>query len=464
MLYNVNLTKTIEKKLIKLGHKEMSLMFKAGNAVFKSFENYNIKNVLVFAGPGNNGGDAFAFAILAYVNNYNVKCITIGKNKNHESELRDLVRKLNIPIDNRLPTIFHSNKTIIVDGLLGIGISRKPEGQILETINWINSHKKKSKVISIDVPSGLDANNGISIGQTVKADTTVMCLTKKQGCYTGDGVKCSGNLIYDNLGIQNIRNLVDSNVSLISTEQYKPIKRNKTSHKGNFGNLLIIGGWDGMLGAANLCGLAALRTGVGKVYLCSNNEIKRSNEIISVPTCLSQLKKLINKTQAAVIGPGLGQNAHDIINFLWNSKKPLVIDADGLNWVSKYFLKKRKATTIFTPHHGEAAKLIKKEIVNRFKTINELKKKYGGIWILKGPGTIVLNSKININDFSNSILSTGGTGDVLSGIIGSLLSQKISLPEIKGVLIHTLCAKNVLNKNRKTLLASDLVKEISSVI
>lgn len=464
MLYDVNLTKVLEKKLFDKGYQEISLMFKAGNAIYKSLKSFNIRNILVFAGPGNNGGDAFAFSILAHINNYNVYCVSVGNNKKHSKKVKELAKSLNITIDTKLPKSFLSAKTIIVDGLLGIGLSRKPEGKVLKAINWINSKKKQSKVISIDVPSGLNADNGTTPGKAVIANITVMCLTKKQGCYTGEGVKHCGDLIYDNLGINNIKKLLSSNVLLVTTDQYKPLKRDKNSHKGTFGNLLILGGWNGMLGAANLCGLAALRSGVGKVYLCSNNQAKRSDEIISVPTSLNKLKDIVNNIHAAVIGPGLGQNASDIIKFLWQSNKPLVLDADGLGWLSKNFIKKRKAITILTPHHGEAKKLINEKIVDRFKTIKNLKNKYGGIWILKGPGTIIFNKKLNINNFSSSILSTGGTGDILSGIIGSLLCQKVSCPEINGVLIHTLCAKNLLKKQRKTILASDLIQEISLVI
>ena len=343
-------------------------------------------------------------------------------------------------------------------------MSRKPEGKFLKAIQWINSRKKKLKVISIDVPSGLNIDNGTCLGETVNSNKTVMCLTRKLGCFTGEGIKYSGDLYYDDLDIKNINNSVSANASLLIVEQYKTIKRDKTSHKGTFGNLLIVGGWNGMLGAANLCGLAALRSGVGKVYLCSNKTQKRSNEIISVSTSLNSLKPIMKKINAVVIGPGLGKNAYDIINYLWNTSKPLLIDADGLIWLSKNFIKKRKATTIFTPHPGEAKKLIKNKVIDRLKTIHDLKNKYGGIWILKGAGTLILNNRLYVNNFSNSILSTGGTGDILSGIIGSLLSQKISFPELKGVLIHTLCAQNILKRNRKTILASDLIKEISSII
>lgn len=466
LLYDVNSTRLLEKKLISIGHTEISLMMKAGNSIFKNFKDNKNNDIIVIAGTGNNGGDAFACAIQAHLNNFNIQCISLGINKGHAKKVKDLAELLNISIINQLPKKQNiKNSTIIIDGILGIGISRKPEGKILNAINWINSfNNKKIKVISIDVPSGLNSNNGTSIGKVVKANTTVMCLTQKQGCYTGDGLKYSGKIIFDSLGIKNTEKLIKKKASLINSDQYIPLLRNKNSYKGTYGNLLILGGFDGMQGAANLCGLASLRTGVGKVFLCNNKNIKKVDEIITIPKRLEDIKKILPKLNTIIVGPGLGKNASDILRFIWNTNKSMVIDADALDWVSKNFKKKRKATTIYTPHYGEAKNLLKKDFTDRFSAIKELQNKYGGKWVLKGPGTLILNKNYYINDFANSILSTGGTGDILAGIIGGLLCQKITKAEIKGVLIHTKCAKKILEKKQKTIIASDLLKQISSII
>ena len=466
LLYDVKSTKLLEKKLISTGHSEISLMMKAGNSVFNNFKNNKKVDIIILAGPGNNGGDAFACAIQAHLNNFNVKCISLGNNIGHAKKVKDLAKILNITIMDKLPKkLVIKKSTIIIDGILGIGISRKPEDKILNAINWINSIKNKTvKILSIDVPSGLDSTKGVSLGKSVIANTTIMFLTQKQGCYTGDGLKYCGKIIYESLGIKNIDKIVKGKVSLINSDNYKPLLRNKNSHKGTYGNLLILGGFDGMQGAANLCGLASLRTGVGKVFICTDNNKKKIDEIITVPQSIKEIEKILPKLNAIVIGPGLGKNASDILSFIWDTNKPLVIDADALRWVSKNFKKKRNAPTIFTPHHGEAKLLLKKDFSDRFLAMTKLKEKYGGTWILKGPGTIILNKSYFINDFANSILSTGGTGDVLAGIVGGLLCQNITHPEIKGVLIHTQCAKNILEKKQKTIIASDLIKQISLVI
>ena len=142
---------------------------------------------------------------------------------------------------------------------------------------------------------------------------------------------------------------------------------------------------------------------------------------------------------------------------------PLILDADGINWLASNFLKKRKSLLIGTPHHGEARNLLGREFKNRFKALENIKNKYGGNWVLKGPGTLIKNNNnIYINNFSNSILATAGTGDILAGIIGGLVAQKIKEAEINGVLIHTAAAKILLNEGKKTIIASELIAKISS--
>ena len=234
------------------------------------------------------------------------------------------------------------------------------------------------------------------------------------------------------------------------------------AHKGKFGNVLVLGGWDNMPGAANLASLAALRTGCGKVFVCTNTKNKLSNEIIRVSNKIAELKKIINNINVIVAGPGLGCGGNDILEFLWKSNLPLVLDADGINWLAKNFKKKRKALLIGTPHYGEARSLLGKDFTDRFFGIKKIKEKYGGRWILKGPGTLILNKNIYVNNFANSILATAGSGDVLAGIIGGLIAQNIKNPEVLGVQIHTHAANEFLKNGNKTIVASDLLSKISS--
>ena len=464
MLYDVKTTRKLEKKIISQNNPELSLMFKAGTAIFNHINELNKKDILILIGPGNNGGDGYALAIQAFLNNYNINCIELIESKGVSKKLKLLAKNLGIKIKKKLPDKkLVSKRSIIIDSILGIGLSREPKGSILEAIKWTNSLKNKAFIISIDIPSGLNASNGKTFNNVVNAHQTIMCLTQKQGCFTGKGPMHCGDIFFQDLGFKNTEKISKGTSYLINGSEYKQLKRNRISHKGTFGNLLIVGGYDGMEGAANLSGLAALRTGVGKVYILNNSK-KKNNEIIFIKNSLIELKKILPKISAIVIGPGLGKNADEVLKYLWKTNKPIVLDADGLNWLSKNFSKKRTSETIYTPHHGEARTLLNSEFSDRFKAIKKLKKKYGGTWILKGAGTIILRKELFINNFSNSILSTAGTGDVLSGIVGGMLCQKIKKPEIKAVQIHTICAKRILNNNNKTLIASDLIKEISKCI
>jgi NAD(P)H-hydrate epimerase len=218
-----------------------------------------------------------------------------------------------------------------------------------------------------------------------------------------------------------------------------------------------------MPGAANLSALSALKTGCGKVFLCTNNLNNLPNEVIQVFPELNSVKKVIEKINVVIAGPGLGNKGSEILSFLWKENIPLILDADGINWLASNFLKKRKSLLIGTPHYGEARNLLGREFKNRFKALENIKNKYGGNWVLKGPGTLIKNNNnIYINNFSNSILATAGTGDILAGIIGGLVAQKVKEAEINGVLIHTAAAKALLNEGKKTIIASDLLAEINS--
>ncbi len=468
LLYDKLNTKLLEKKLEKSGTPSILLMLRAGYNLYQLVKkSFDYDKIIAIAGPGNNGGDAIAFSIQAKLNNENITFVSLAKHKNHSKHLLLMLKNIGLKENKFKKSFFISRKKILViDGILGIGISRKPAGEIAKTIKYINNLKKKNiNIISIDIPSGLNPDTGIAYSDTIFANNTIMCLTRKQGCYTGDGIKHSGELFFTDLGITNSEKIQSTSYTLLDSDKKILIKRDKTFHKGKFGNVLILGGWDNMPGAANLSALAALKTGCGKVFVCNNNFNKLPNEVIRVSGNLESILKIINKINVIVAGPGLGKNGKEILSFLWNKNIPLVLDADGINWLANHYLRKRKALLIGTPHHGEARNLIGKEFSNRFETINLLKKRYGGRWVLKGAGTLIVNrNKSYINNFANSILATAGTGDVLAGIIGGLVAQNLKEPEVVGVQIHTIAAKKILAEGNKTLVASDLLKKISSSI
>ena len=466
-LYNKENTLLVENKLEEKGILPMLLMMRAGYNIYKIIkEKIKYDEIIVLIGSGNNGGDAIAFAIQAALNNEKVICLRLTNKKKMPENLLSIAKNIGLKISKFKKSIFETRKKkVIVDGILGIGISRETKGLIYNSIEYINNLSTRNKiVVSIDIPSGLNPNNGIVINNAIYADFTIMCLTRKPGCYTGDGLKYSGKLYYTDLGIKNIDKIHRSDVVLLHKKQQVFLKRDHFGHKGNFGSVLILGGWNNMPGAANLAALAALKVGCGKVFVCSNNFENLPDEVIRVEPNVQSILKILENINVIIAGPGLGQEADKILDFIWKTKVPLVLDAGGFDWLSNNFKQKRKAMLIATPHYGEARKLLGYHFRDRVNAVKHIKHKYGGKWILKGPGTIIFSNKLYINEFSNSILATAGTGDVLAGIVAGLVAQDFKNSEILGVEIHTAAATRLLKSKNKTLLASELINNISTSI
>ena len=170
MLYDVKTTRKLEKKIIRQNNTELSLMFKAGTAIFNHINELNKKDLIILIGPGNNGGDGYALAIQAFLNNYNIICVELVESKGSSKQLKLLAESLGIKIKKNSPDKnLVSKKSIIIDSILGIGLSREPKGSISGAIKWINSLKNKAFVISIDIPSGLNASNGEAFNNVVNA-------------------------------------------------------------------------------------------------------------------------------------------------------------------------------------------------------------------------------------------------------------------------------------------------------
>ena len=212
-----------------------------------------------------------------------------------------------------------------------------------------------------------------------------------------------------------------------------------------------------MPGAGVLAAKAALKSGAGKTYLCGTAETGWSDEIIAVPQDLQIFEQLLDNINCVVAGPGLGNDADEFLDLIWNSRVPLILDADGLRWLADRKPEKRSSFFIGTPHPGEAKTLLNRNISDRFEALEDLQTLYGGQWILKGAGTLVGPKPTYVNPFSNSILSTAGSGDVLAGIIGGLIASQEKKPALLGVWLHSEAARLLLKKGEKRILASELI-------
>jgi len=371
---------------------------------------------------------------------------------------------------------------LIIDGIFGIGINRNVEGEFLQAINKIN--KSKAPVLSLDIPSGLNADTGEVMGSSIKADVTSTFVGRKKGLYLNQGPIISGCIEFSNLSIPDkcFKNatieLEIVNQSLLK-QHLKP--RNRSSHKGDFGHVLVIAGNHGMGGAARITSESALRTGAGLVSVITRPEnvaiiSKTTPEIMahSADDKSDKISELINKADVIAIGPGLGIDrwAKDLFNKAIESEKQLIIDADGLNLLADRPTK--RDNWILTPHPGEAARLLgclNPEIQeDRLTSLKKLIEKYGGVTLLKGNNTLIgAEEEIPfVVTAGNPGMSTAGMGDLLTGIIAALSSQfKEVNPKTLTALaayIHALAGDQAAKSGERGIIATDLFKELKHII
>lgn len=396
------------------------------------------KPVLVFAGPGNNGGDAFVVARHLKQWFFNVTVAFAGDEKKLSADARAALgawRKAGGTVAQALPDL--QQWGLVVDGLFGIGLERDVGGQYAEWIKIING--LAAPVLALDLPSGLQSDTGRVLGCVVRATHTVTFIALKPGLLTLDGPDHCGEIHLRDLGLDT-QKLRPAPGRLIGREVLAGAlpSRIQNSHKGDYGSVGIIGGDRGMVGAALLAGRAALKLGAGRVYL---GLIARDAPLLDAeqPELMlrnaDEVLKLANLTCLAV-GPGLGQtpDAAFYLGRALESPLPLVLDADGLNLVAAdpvlaARLKGRKAGTLLTPHPAEAARLLSNATDDvqrdRVGAAIALAKQFNSLVVLKGAGSVCAapDGMWHINTSGNAGMASAGMGDVLTGMVAALLSQ-----------------------------------------
>ena len=389
-------------------------------------------SVCVVAGPGNNGGDGYAAASELRDAGHRITCVQLAKPVSDDA--RDALtrwRSSGGTTRTELPTDKHFD--VIVDAMLGIGQTRPLQGSLLAGAQWINA--QRAHVVAIDVPSGLDADRGCWLGgvEGVYASETITFISDKPGLHTGDGVDATGTVAVDRLGVE----LASTRTMLTDPSDFSQIviPRKRNTHKGSYGNALVIGGAAGMVGAALLAARAALTIGAGRVYVdcIGAPEFGVDSE---QPELMFRPYASIEDLQSIVIGCGLGKSdaARRALQWALDSDASLIIDADALNLLSQgpalsECLAARNATTVLTPHPLEAARLLQVLAddvqFDRITRARELATRYRSIIVLKGAGSIAVhvNGRCAINPTGGPALATAGTGDVLAGLLGGLFAQ-----------------------------------------
>lgn len=449
----------------------------------------------IFCGKGNNGGDGFVigrhlFKIGCEVEFY---CLASKDNLSKDSQLNFIkAEELGIPIYeiselDDLPLFLDSD--FIIDAIFGTGFSSAPRDLSAELIEYINDQPQT--VIAVDMPSGLNADNGKHEGVVVDADYTYTLAQPKYGLFVSPGRELSGLVDIIPIGIpEDVTDKFKVYDNLISHDFVSDSlpERDPEGHKGTFGKLFILGGGLGMTGASALAGKSALRSGCGLVKIgCPKTTLPIvASQIIEATTHplpdvakkgvlalrgLGEIKKVVAEHDALVIGPGIGihhETKELLIRLLLSIDKPTVLDADGLNNISKDLsvLEDTSADLILTPHPGEFFRMtgieVPADIHKRIEIAREFAIKYQTILVLKGSPTLVANvdGMVYLNPTGNNGMATGGSGDVLSGIIGSLLVQKMEPIDaaVCGVFIHGVAGDNASYElGDRSLIASDII-------
>ncbi|HEY5714850.1 MAG TPA: NAD(P)H-hydrate dehydratase [Psychromonas sp.] len=459
------------------------LMKGAGQACYQVFKSHfpGAKKVLVLAGHGNNGGDGYIFAAMAKDAGIDVQLCQMGEPehlRNDAAKAKDAWQKAQGEIATIEQADFAS-ADVIVDALLGTGLSGPISAEFAEIIAKINRSGKR--VLSVDIPSGLHADSGAINNVAVNADATITFVGLKPGLFTGAAAAHCGQLYFSGLGItEQFSALAKSAGSRVTYQDLKHLlpKRQRDSHKGHFGRALIIGGNTGMPGAVRLAAESALRSGSGLVKVLTRQE-NQALVIAGRPELmlLGDLVKAEGRSDfgdwptTLVIGPGLGQDewARGLLERVISSGLPCVVDADALNLLARQ--PTRKDNWVLTPHPGEAAKLLASSTHNiamdRFTAVQNLQARFGGVVILKGAGTLICDGKQTfVANVGNPGMASGGMGDVLSGIIGGLLAQGLNPLDAArlAVCIHGYAADLAAQQDERGLLASDLFPYIRKLV
>lgn len=458
------------------------LMEAAGLAAFQLLQTQwpKSKTILVVCGKGNNAGDGFILARLALEQGMHVYLHNLAALDEYQGDAKRAVQKYlkaggSLHKFNQIDLI---RVELIIDALLGTGLSgpvRDNYRYVIELINQLNK-----PILSLDIPSGLSANTGQIQGCSIVANLTVTFVAVKKGLLTGEASDYCGELYFSGLGIgATFSDNISSSITINSLSSLKALaSRRQSSHKGDSGCMLVVGGNRGTPGAARLSSEACLRSGAGLVGVICHN----SNELIILANRPELMllsfaggsidnQQRIDKTQVVVIGPGLGTDDWAKNNFqqALALNKPMVIDADGLSLLAKN--PQYRNNWVLTPHPGEAAKLLNCTVANieqdRFESARAIALKYGGICVLKGAGTLVSDGeRVAINITGNPGMAVGGMGDVLSGIIGALILQSNNIFQAAkyGVFLHGRAADLAIIDGQKGLLASDLFPYIRQLV
>lgn len=458
-LYSADQVRELDRMAIhQHGINGYELMERAATSAFSVMQARcpEAKSLVVVCGSGNNGGDGFVLARLAIQAGMQVTVYLIGDSTTMDGDAATALQSFRDVGGKITPfTGFGFMRAdVYVDALFGTGLKREVTGYYALAINAINEAREETGfVLSVDIPSGLDATSGAVLGAAVRADCTVTFIGLKSGLYTGSGPEKSGEIVLEQLKVpDDIYERVHSpaeRLDALSLGRLLP-RRKRSTHKGDFGHVLVIGGDVGMSGSVRLAAEGAYRVGAGLVTVAT-----RSAHAVSMTQArpeimcagvdeVNDLDPLVKRASVIAIGPGMGQGdwSRALFQRALASDVPIVVDADALNLLSRR--PSRRENWILTPHPGEAARLLSSDServqADRLGAVQTLSSRYGGVVVLKGAGTAIHRAGVtpNLCSQGNPGMAVGGMGDLLTGVIAGLLAQGLGDWDAArlGVYIH----------------------------
>ncbi|AXQ29687.1 NAD(P)H-hydrate dehydratase [Solimonas sp. K1W22B-7] len=483
-LYSAEQVRELDRRAIdRHGIPGYTLMQRAAEACWAEIQRRwpAARQLSVVCGGGNNGGDGYVIARLARGAGLAVSLYRVGNPAGTGDAVRARADWLaGGGAEFMLLPGYLEGAEVVVDALFGIGLSRPLEGAMAAAVDEMRSARARGAgVLAVDIPSGLDADSGRLWGAAVQADVTVSFIGRKLGTETGEGPGCCGLRIYDDLGVPpEAYEGITPVATLLDPSELPALlpRRGRAAHKGSHGHVLVVGGDNGMAGAALMAGRAALRSGAGLVTLATR-AAHAATLTAAQPElmCLgveepAQLRRLMDRADVVAIGPGLGQDdwGLGLLAETLDSSLPLVVDADALNLLAREPI--RRDNWILTPHPGEAARLLKlgnTEVQrDRPAAAAALSRRYGGVAVLKGAGSLVAGQRLRLCDRGNPGMAVGGMGDVLTGIMAALVAQGLQLEEAAGagVLLHALAGDLAAGQAERGLLPSDLIEQLRCVV
>lgn len=469
----------------RLGMASYALMTRAGEAALASLRSEwpTATRIVIVCGFGNNAGDGYVLARLLRAAHLQVHVIALAAPATLQGDAQRAWRDFSDAggvVHGWDPALL-CGADVVVDAMLGTGLSRPLDAELQARVCAINQCGRP--IFALDVPSGLNADSGEIMGAAIAAHRTLSFVGLKQGFYLGDGPNYVGKLLFDALEIPpEVANHIGCVAQRLDNEVVKQAlpRRARTTHKGQQGHVLIVGGGLGMPGAVRLAGEACLRVGAGLVTVATRPEhvaafvAGRPELMCRGVMSAAELQPLLAAADVVAVGPGLGRDAwaQALYGAVLETPKPLIVDADGLNLLAEH--PTMRGNWVLTPHPGEAGRLLKRSTAQiqtaRREAAATLAQQYGGTVVLKGAGTLVwpdVSAAVpSLCDRGNPGMAAPGMGDVLTGIIAGIAAQcgDLALAARAGVYVHAVAGDMAARHGERGLLASDLFAHLPTCV